>query len=112
MNVDNEFRRFRFIQADDTTRFIDVTYGWLDFAEDLDPQSPKALLEGDYLAYLPDGLCFKEVSYKVEHAAVHESLPTWSRSIGRLVARVEGRDLLLDDGRRYALDIVRFERLR
>ena len=108
MNVDNEHRYFRFLQADDTTDFRLLVTGWLEVAEERAPNEPKALLEGDFLAYLPDGTRLKEVSFKREHQAVGRVLPEWSRSAGRLVGRVVADCLELSDGRRYLIRQVRF----
>lgn len=108
MNVDNASRRFLYIQADDTTEFDRVVAGWLELAEEHEPGTPKALLEGDFLAFLPDDTCFKEVSYKREHYAVEHALTAWRRSVGRHVARLSDESFVLDDGRHFDLNEVRF----
>jgi hypothetical protein len=112
MNHDNRFRRFRFVQADDSTDFLKLTSGWLELAEARAPGAPKALLEGDFLARLPDGSCFKEISYKREHEAVEQALPDWSQSEGRTVARVDNGNFVLTDGRQFPLDQIRFPRVK
>ena len=110
MNADNEYRCFRFVQADDTVAFRQVTKGWLELAQERAPDEPKALLEGDFLAYLPGGIRLKEVTFKREHGAVGRALPEWSRAAGRVVGRVAGDEFELNDGRRFPLHQIRFIR--
>lgn len=112
MNVDNVYRRFVYIQADDTTEFDRVVAGWLELAEKHEPSTPKALLEGDFLAFIPDDTCFKEVSYKRDHNAVEHVLPTWCRVVGRCIARIADGQFVLDDGRQFVLNDVRFVGLK
>jgi len=111
MDLDHEHRCFRFIQADVTTDVSRLVSGWLDLVVSRFPNAPAAVVEGDYLAYLPGGASLKEVSFKREHQAVGLVLSEWSSSVMRLVGRVVGDKIELDDGRRYPLDQVRFVRL-
>jgi hypothetical protein len=109
MNFDNEFRRFRFIEANDSVEFNAVVEGWLTHAERQSPKTGKALLEGDYLAYLPDGARLKEVSYKVKHESVDVALPDWAQAVGRRFAWLESNQLVTSDGSRFPIDEIRFE---
>jgi len=108
VNVDNAYRRFLYVQADDGTAFDRVVAGWLELAEDREPGTPKALLGEDFLAFLPEKTCFREVSYKREHQAVEHVLPAWCRSVGECVARIIDQKFVLHDGRQFDLSEVRF----
>ena len=111
MNQDNEYRCFRYIQVADSIAFDQIIEGWLELAEQRFPEVPKAVLEGDYLAYLPDGSRFKEVSFKREHGAVELALSEWANSKLRAVARIAGREFLVSDGQKFDIEDVQFEKL-
>lgn len=112
LNTDNSYRCFRFVQADDSADFDKVVEGWLELAEVQVPSEPKALVEGDFLAYLPNGIRLKEVSFKKEHHSVDQVLPEWSRGTGRLIGRIVDDEFQLNDGRSFPLVKVVFSTLK
>jgi len=115
MNTDKPWRRFRLIEVLEDSelkrsrRAWPLVDGWLLKAEAISPGTPKALLEGDWVATLPDGSRFKEVSFKTEHPKIEEALNLWSQEVGRRWAKVSGDDLILSDGSKVPLEDVRFE---
>ena len=107
MKTDTSIRRYRFIEVLESPDFFEVTKGWLQLAEDREPGTPKALLEGIYILELPDGSRFKEVTYKTEHSAVEAAIADWATSSGRRYGRVRGDDLVLSDGTELPLSQLR-----
>jgi hypothetical protein len=112
LNSDNEYRKFRFIEATAATDFLAVTEGWLELAERVSPRSDKALLEGDYLAKLPDRSRFIEVSFKREHKAVDDTLASWALSVSRRYAWLADQRFAISDGTSLPVDDVQWERLK
>ena len=112
LNTDNEYRKFRFVEAVDATDFLAAPEGWLEFAERASPNSPKALLEGDYVACLPDGRRFFEISFKRGHRALDETLAAWASSVSRRYAWLTERHFVISDGTALPIDDVKWERLK
>lgn len=114
-NTDLPHRKFRFIEALDagelkrSRRDFALIADWLELAEQLSPKTPKAMLEGDYVARIGDGAFFKELSFKSAHEAVELPLEPWSRACGRRWARIVGDEFVISDGQRLPLSTIRFE---
>ena len=114
MNTDQPHRRFRFIEVLDpeelkrSRRGFPLVSGWLETAEQLSPGTPKALLGEDYVAELPDGVTFREVSFKTEHAALEPALAAWSTQTGRRWAQIIDDVFVISDGRRLPIEAIIF----
>ena len=115
MRTDLPHRKFRFIEVRDPKELkrsrsdFPLVEGWLDVAERLSPNTPKALLEGDYVARLSDGTLFKEVSFKTAQPAVEQALGSWSHACGRRWARIIGDEFVVSDGLRLPAEWISFE---
>jgi hypothetical protein len=116
MNVDQPHRKFRYVEVlytNDLKRSRTgpwhLVEGWLDLAENLSPGSPKALLEGDCVAQLPDQSIFKEVSFKAAHGSVEEALESWASTVGRRWARISGGLFVRSDYVSIPIEQIRFE---
>ena len=116
MNIDTDKRHFRFVEVLDRAELKRsrkewrLVAGWLMTAESLSPRTPKALLEGDFVAQTGDGAIFKEISYKTEHGSVEATLDSWARSSGRRWARFDGHDFHISDGTSLPLSALTIER--
>ena len=117
VNIDQPHRHFRFIEVLDPKELKrsreswPLVSGWLEIAERMSPGTPKALLEGDYLAELPEGTVFKEVSFKTEHAAVEPALTTWADRAKRRWAQITDDVFTVSDSRRLPLETVAFKKV-
>lgn len=111
MNHDNEHQKFRFIEVGQSTGFQEMVGGWLKTAELLSRRTPKALLEGDFLARLPDGTVFKEVTFKAAYSSIELALPQWRKHSGRRSAVVLNQEFRVSDGSTYLLSEVSFEQI-
>jgi hypothetical protein len=108
MNRDTVHRKYRFVEVLRSTDFGQIVQGWTATAQLLSPHSPKALLEGGYIATLPDGTSFKEISFKAEHSALEQALPQWSRHSGRRIAFIIDDHFRVSDGSSYLLEQIVF----
>jgi hypothetical protein len=117
MNTDNEIRSFRLIEAvsdSDLKRSRtswELVDGWLQMAERLSPGTPKAVVEGDWIALLPDGARFREVSFKAAHTSVQDALPQWASEAGRRWGRVVQQSVVISDGTTVAIAEINWERV-
>ena len=115
LNEDQPYRVYRLIEAlserdlKRSRKNWSLVDGWLELAEDREPRSPKALLEGDYVVRLPDGSVFKEVTFKTEHESVGMALPDWAAGVGRRWARYRQGVLEISDGATLALADIEVE---
>lgn len=109
MNRDTAQRKYRFIEVRRSTEFQQVVRGWLETAELLSPRTPKALLEGDYLAALPDGTSFKEICFKAEFLVIEEALTHWRRHSGRRSAVIVDEEFRISDGSSCPLQQIAFK---
>jgi hypothetical protein len=116
MNIDTDRRHFRFVEVlapaelKRNRKEWKLVDGWLEAAESLSPQTPKALLEGDFVAHTADGATFKEVTYKTEHCSVEATLDSWAQSVGRRWGRFDGEIFHLSDGVLLPLSALTIER--
>jgi hypothetical protein len=118
VNRDTTFRSYRFVEVLGPSELLrsrsrewPLVEGWLDLAEEADPRSPKALLEGDYLVRLPDGAVFKEISFKVEHSSVEPALRAWAPTVGRRWVMIVEDKLVLSDRTSHSVNELVFERV-
>ena len=117
VNEDSPHRKFRYIEvcsSQDLRRTRrgqwSLLDGWLELAERLSPRTPKAVVEGEFVARLPDGSVFKEVSFQTEHPSVEEALPQWAFASGRRWAQVQSTAFVVSDGATVPLADIAFER--
>ena len=74
----------------------------------------KALLEGDYVAHLPDGTIFGEASFKAEHPSVELALSERASTVinKRRWAKIEDGKLTRSDDATFDLTMIRFEKVK
>ena len=117
VNIDRPHRRFRFIEVLDprelkrSRKAWPLVSGWLETAEQMSPGTPKALLEGDYVAELPGGMILKEVSFKSKHAAIEPALAVWSKQTKRHWAQITDDVFAISDGRRIPMETITLKRV-
>ena len=117
MHTDTDWRHYRFVEVLEPTEFKrsrngwKLVEGWLTAAESLSPLTPKALLEGDFVARTLDGTTYEELTYKTEHSAVEASLDSWAQSVGRRWARFDGRTFHVSDGTSLPISALTIERV-